>query len=112
MRAKSQFQMPLTMNPHPLTLSLSPSEGERVQYGFACVIFQELGFANRLRTILPLPLGEGRGEGHLIANHQEIAPLLWPSKTPLRFAIPPSNFGLVSSFVIGHSSFAIPHFTA
>ena len=59
----------------PLTLTLSPSEGEREQQGtahdnfnrtrFAVRFSSDARFAHRLTAILPLPFGrgEGRGEG-------------------------------------------------
>src|SRR5437867_7049304 len=54
--------------PIPLTLTLSPREREQSATGS---ISQEvrradtaLGFADRQRNILPLPKGEGRGEGN------------------------------------------------
>src|SRR5438093_840065 len=51
----------------PLTLTLSP--GEREQQANVLEFFDDssantvAGFSKRLRTILPLPEGEGRGEG-------------------------------------------------
>jgi len=62
----------------PLTLTLSPSDGEREQqdvprdgfFGtcFAIRLSNDVRFAGSLPTILPRPFrrGEGRGEGKLV----------------------------------------------
>ena len=49
----------------PLTLILS--HWEREQQSLSCETFNRARFANRLTMILPLPGGEGRGEGEGIA---------------------------------------------
>ena len=53
--------------PFPLTLILSPGEREQPLTGFvkfaSCRAEASRGFAKTLGAILPLPKGEGRGEG-------------------------------------------------
>ena len=48
-------------NQFPLTLSLSLKERE--QHIVRLESYERVGFADRLAAILPLPKGEGRGEG-------------------------------------------------
>lgn len=45
----------------PFTLAIS--RGEREQFSIGLPGFTDTRFADRLATILPLPGGEGRGEG-------------------------------------------------
>ena len=51
----------------PLTLTLSPAEREQPLAAFLKFVSNgaevRRGFAKTLETILPLPAGEGRGEG-------------------------------------------------
>jgi hypothetical protein len=54
-----------TENKKPLTLTLSPSDGERERWSASRENPNGIRFANKLKRILPLPFGrgEGRGEG-------------------------------------------------
>ena len=80
--------------PFPLTPALSPREPrERENQRPRFDNFKRLGFSSALPTMLPLPEGEGRGEGEQIVRIPErilnraracfsIIPILHYSSTP------------------------------
>jgi len=63
----------------PLTLTLSPSDGEREQHSASHEISKCARYADRLTTILPLLFGrgEGRGEGNSFAVRASIVSLVF-----------------------------------
>src|ERR1041384_6434045 len=86
----------------PLTLTLSPSAGEREQQGVFCETSADQAailsrtFALRRPTILPLPFGrgEGRGEGDVRGHLSNHAP---PTKSSCKRLNSPNRANSASS---------------
>ena len=96
----------------PLTLTLSPSDGAReLQSNFSPFSCNHSanpasGFSKKRRTILPLPKGEGRGEGK--RNHRESSDSLFYS-----FPLPEKISGLTEAELRAcKMGFRAPHLLA
>jgi cytochrome c oxidase assembly protein subunit 15 len=99
----------------PLTPVLSPRE--RGQQGPALEDACDAGFVDRQTTVLPLPEGEGRGEGKRDArNAADVQAQMREHARPLPFLVAATTLLILAQLIVGacmrhqHAGLAIPDF--
>ena len=102
----------------PFSLTLDPSPAGRgkppVVAGGICIVLPSVGhkFSTQRQTVLPLPAGEGRGEGEHTAKQwpsfiNEVSTGIWQSACRVRAARRHAEFFLAAVFPTHHSRLPI-----